>query len=221
LDYSPYAFQWYDASSVPISGATLYNLSNLDQGTYYVRVTNTQKGCQSAFVPGTITRPILLSQIFTITKISDQTLCSPANGELVVSPDDASTGYTYKWLDLALNPIGVTGADAKNLLAGNYVVQITRGTCITRHHLRVLLPAEIPGCNCNHCSECGRLPNPNSAQLPQTQLLMVLCKTRLVIRSNGISTIIGPPASTGSILPAGKRNRPNSARVWQQDTIRW
>ncbi|MBI1768432.1 MAG: gliding motility-associated C-terminal domain-containing protein [Bacteroidetes bacterium] len=129
VDYSPYAFQWYDASSNPISGATLYNLSNLDQGTYYVKVTNTQKGCSSALVPGTITRANPAFPGFTITKISDQTLCSPANGELVVAPVDGSTGYTYTWLDNALNPIGVSGADAKNLLKGNYVVQITRGTC--------------------------------------------------------------------------------------------
>ncbi len=129
VDYSPYAFQWYDASSVAISGATLYNLSNLDQGTYYVKVTNTQKGCSSTLIPGAITRSNPPFPNFTINKISDQTLCSPANGELVISPDDGSTGYTYTWLDLALNPIGVSGADAKNLLAGTYVVQIVKGTC--------------------------------------------------------------------------------------------
>lgn len=133
-DYSPYSFQWYTGSTTasPIAGATLYNLSNLDQGTYGVVVTNTQKGCSNAIVTGTIARSNPVFPAFTITKVSDQTLCTPANGELIVAPADGSTGYTYTWQDIALNPIGVSGADAKNLLAGNYVVQIQKGTCICK-----------------------------------------------------------------------------------------
>ena len=131
VDYSPYAFQWYSGSgtTTPIAGATAYNLSNLDAGTYSVVVTNTQKGCSNPFVTGTIARVNGGFPNFTITKISDQTICTPPNGEVVVAPDDGSTGYAYSWLDTNLNPIGVTSADAKNLVTGNYIVNISRGTC--------------------------------------------------------------------------------------------
>ncbi len=94
-----------------------------------MRVTNTGKGC-STDATNSIKRANPAFPNFTITKISDQTLCSPANGELKIAADDGSTGYTYTWMDLALIPIGVSGADAKNRLAGSYKVQITKGTCI-------------------------------------------------------------------------------------------
>lgn len=208
-DYSPYAFQWYDASSVPISGATLYNLSNLDQGTYYVRVTNTQKGCQSSFVPGTIIRANPGFPNFVITKISDQTLCSPANGELVVAPDDGSTGYTYKWLDLALNPIGVTGADAKNLLAGNYVVQITRGTCInpTSPQSTVAGP-KYPDAIATTVANVVDCLNPNSGSVTADATFNGVAQNPAGYTFKWYFYNIGPPASTGSILPAGNGTGP-------------
>ncbi len=131
VDLSPYAFQWYTGTTTanPIAGATNYNITGLTADDYSVVVTNIQKGCQSAVVTGTVGNVNGGFPSFSITKLSDQTLCSPPNGELLAVAADGSTGYTYTWLDTNLNPIGVTGPDAKNLVTGNYILNITRGTC--------------------------------------------------------------------------------------------
>jgi hypothetical protein len=127
--YGGYNFQWYDSNKNPIAGATNYDLGNLDQGTYYVNVTDKVKGCSSGLVAVTVARSQPPFPTFNVTKVSDQTTCSPLNGHLTVAPSDGSTGYIYTWLSYPGLVQKATGADANGLASGNYIVQITRGTC--------------------------------------------------------------------------------------------
>jgi len=208
-DYSPYAFQWYDASQNPISGATAYNLSNLDQGTYYVKVVNTQKGCSGTLIPGVITRSNPAFPAFNFTKVSEQTTCTPANGERIISAADASTGYTYTWLDLALNPIGVTGADAKNLVAGTYSVQIQKGTCTCKDPVTggpcaqtsVSGPA-YPDASASKLTDVVDCLNPNSGSVTSDALLGGVVQNTANYTFDWY--LYNTATSTrGSILPAG------------------
>lgn len=208
-DYSPYAFQWYDAGGNPIAGATLYNLSNLDQGNYYVKVTNTQKGCSSALVQGTITRANPAFPAFNFTNVSEQTICSPANGERIISAVDGSTGYTFTWLDLALNPIGVTGADAKNLVAGTYSVQIQKGTCICQDPVTggpcaqtSVSGPQYPIASATKLTDVVDCLNPNSGSVTADALLGAVVQNPANYTFDWYFYNAGT-STRGSILPAG------------------
>ncbi|MBL7846494.1 MAG: VCBS repeat-containing protein, partial [Cyclobacteriaceae bacterium] len=132
VDYSPYAFQWYDGIGIgtPHAGGTTYHLTSVIDGDYTVVVTNTQKGCASPPISGNVG----LSQInpaITLTVTSNQTICSPPNGRIDATIAGGIAGYTFDWYDIALTPLGISGPTATNLLAGNYVVVVSKNGCST------------------------------------------------------------------------------------------
>ncbi len=132
LDYSAYAFQWYTGvgtgSPIPGPAGTAYNLTDRAEGTYTLVVTNTQKGCSSTPVNMTIVR-LGNDPTITVAVNSNQTQCSPPNGQLQVSIAGGNTGYTFQWYDVALTPLGISGPTANNLTAGSYVVLVTKDGC--------------------------------------------------------------------------------------------
>ncbi len=130
VDYSPYSFQWYDGAGTgtPHAGGTNYNLTGVIDGTYSVVVTNTQKGCVSLPISGVVG----ISQInptITLTVASHQTICNPPNGRIDAMITGGNAGYTFDWYDIALTSLGITGPTANNLIAGNYVVVVTKNGC--------------------------------------------------------------------------------------------
>jgi hypothetical protein len=131
-DYTPYTYQWYTGpitSPVIINGATAYNLTALDNGEYTVRVRDAIQGCNGDFVSGIITNTVIFPtvQIDTIR----QTKCNPPNGSATATVTDpgGNLGYTFAWYDVGLNPLGITGSTAANLVAGNYKVIVSKSGC--------------------------------------------------------------------------------------------
>lgn len=166
IDYSPYAFQWYTGTTTtsPIAGATQYNLQNLDAGTYSVIVTNTQKGCSSALISGSLIRTGVDPPI-SVTLISDQSKCTPPNGELLATITDGSTGYTYNWFDINGLSLGITTADAKNLPAGNYLVQVSKGGCTKNSPPITVNGPQQPDAQASTVSDVVDCLNPNSGSV--------------------------------------------------------
>ncbi|MFZ6010318.1 MAG: FG-GAP-like repeat-containing protein, partial [Bacteroidota bacterium] len=126
VDYSPYAFEWRDAANTVVS--TNYNATGLAQGTYSLVVTNTQKGCSSTPVFESIVELGNNPDVSIIVR-SNQTQCNPPNGQLEAVIVGGNTGYTFEWFDIALTPLGITGAIANNLTEGNYVVRVSKDGC--------------------------------------------------------------------------------------------
>lgn len=143
FDYSPFSFQWYNGldTSSPIAGpaGTAYNLTDIPEGDYSIIVTNTQKGCMSDLVSQSLVR-LGNDPDITINVLSDQTQCSPANGKLEAVIAGGNTGFTFEWFDISLNPLGITGPIANNLVAGNYLVRVSKDGCI-----KVSDPATVNG----------------------------------------------------------------------------
>lgn len=134
VDYSDYMFQWYAGigTTTPIaagSGGNNSDISGLAEGDYTLVVTNTRKGCTSVPIDTTILRQGNDPDV-SVNVISHQTQCSPPNGELQAVIAGGSTGYTFEWFDIALNPLGITGPTATGLTAGNYVVQVSKDGCV-------------------------------------------------------------------------------------------
>ncbi|MFZ9982384.1 MAG: hypothetical protein ACO3FI_10165, partial [Cyclobacteriaceae bacterium] len=115
-DYSEFTFQWYEdaAGTIPIAGADQYNITGLDAGDYYVVVTDQVNQCGSVPSRGDIVTSQPNPDI-SVSLNSQQTNCSPPNGQLTVSVAGGNTGYTFAWFDSNLNPLGITGAVASNL----------------------------------------------------------------------------------------------------------
>lgn len=167
-DYSPYAFQWYSgpaSNPVIINGATSYNLANIAEGTYTVRVTNTQKGCVGEFVDTVILR----TGVDPNVKIDSvgQTKCNPPNGELhaTVLDPGGNTGFTFAWFDVGLNALGITGPDALNLTAGNYKLIVSKAGCNKQIDAPPITSPKIPDAQASVVQHVIDCVNPNSGSI--------------------------------------------------------
>lgn len=166
-DYSSFAFQWYTGigTSNPIPGpaGTANVLTDLPEGDYSLVVTNTEKGCASNPTDTSIVR-IGVDPEITIVENSPQTQCNPPNGELEVFITGGNAGFTFEWFDRFLNPIGITGSVASNLLAGEYVVSVFKDGC-TKTGSQTVKPPVVPIVTANvlqHVVDCSNL---NSGKL--------------------------------------------------------
>ncbi len=168
VDYSPYTFQWYTGSTTasPIAApqGTNYNLINIADGTYSVVVTNTQKGCKSALITGTVAR-LGNDPPIQVNLISHQTVCNPPNGELMATITDGTTGYTFTWFDVALNPLGISGPDAKNLAAGNYIVQVAKSGCTKLSPQTTVNGPQVPDAQAKTLQNVVDCSNPNTGSI--------------------------------------------------------
>ncbi len=133
-DFSNFAFQWYDGSdeTAPLlpnaQGGTSDQAFNLGIGDYTLIVTNTEKGCASLPITETIIQTAT-TPVATIQVVSNQTICSPPNGELEVTVDGDLTGVTFDWRDEFGTPLGITGPVASDLTEGGYAVIVSRNGC--------------------------------------------------------------------------------------------
>jgi len=170
-DYSPYAFQWYRGTALSntiITGATNYNLTPVAEGDYTVIVRNTLKNCQSqpqdTLVLRTGVDPVLSVQV-----VNDQTKCNPPDGHLRAVIAGGTTGYTFAWFDIGGTALGVTGTDATNLVAGNYIVQVSKDGC-TENATGEVRPPTIPDATASTLANVVDCLNPNSGSVTATAL---------------------------------------------------
>ncbi|MEO5602214.1 MAG: VCBS repeat-containing protein, partial [Cyclobacteriaceae bacterium] len=171
-DYSQYAFQWYTgttASYSPIAGATNYNLIGVAEGDYTAIVTNTAKGCVGVPVDTTIVRLGNDPEVI-INVTSHQTVCNPPNGALQAEITGGNPGFNFEWFDIALNPLGITGPTANNLVAGNYIVRVSKDGCSKNSLPQTVNGPTVPDGQAStllHVVDCS---NPNSGSVTATAL---------------------------------------------------
>jgi len=107
--------------------------SSLCAGSYDVVVIDSL-GCSSVPQNTTINAP---SQITATTSFFPAD-CNVANGAATIVPSGGTPGYTYVWMDAALNPIGQTTATAINLAAAIYIVDVTDANgCVAQFSVTV------------------------------------------------------------------------------------
>ncbi|HEY9490321.1 MAG TPA: FG-GAP-like repeat-containing protein, partial [Chryseosolibacter sp.] len=171
-DYSDYGFQWYTGTSTnysPITGATNYNLTGVAEGDYTAIVTNRAKGCVGLPVDTTVLRqgndPAVV-----INVISHQTVCNPPNGSLEAQVAGGNMGYMFEWFDIGLNPLGITGPTANNLVAGNYIVRVSKDGCIKNSLPQTVDGPTIPDAQASTLSNVVDCLNPNSGAVTATAL---------------------------------------------------
>jgi hypothetical protein len=166
-DYTPYTYQWYTGpvgAPVIINGATNYNLTALDAGTYTVRVRDSQKGCDGEFVSGVITNTVIFPNVQV--DVVPQTKCNPPNGSATATVTDpgGNLGYTFTWYDLGLNPIGITGSTAANLASGSYKVTVSKSGC-DRTFDALITPPQVGDAQATVLQHVVDCVNPNSGQI--------------------------------------------------------
>ncbi len=104
---APYTYAWSN-------GATSQDLSNLENGTYTVTVTDA-KGCEKT-LSKTVNEPAVLSLSATVTDV----LCNGAStGSINLSVSGGNDPYTYLWSN------GATSQDISGLQNGTYTVTVT------------------------------------------------------------------------------------------------
>jgi hypothetical protein len=202
-DYSPFAFQWYtgNGTASPIAGpaGTAYNLLGRSAGDYTVVVTNTQKGCKSQPITGTLTQTVIDPTI-NITVLSNQTQCSPANGKLQADVVGGNTGYTFDWYDISLVPLGVAGPIANNLIAGNYVVLVSKSGCTKTSAPATVLGPQIPDAQASVLQNVVDCSNPNSGSITADALFNAAVQPAANYTFNWYF-FDNPTLTRGSILP--------------------
>ncbi|MEQ8907920.1 MAG: gliding motility-associated C-terminal domain-containing protein [Vicingaceae bacterium] len=144
-----YSYQWFDASNVAISGATVSSLSNVGAGTYFLEVTD-DNGCQKTFTTtiGTTNGPTI-----TLESITNLGCEGDNSGAIDITVSGNNPPYTFDWL-----PFGQASEDLSNLTAGVYEVLVTNSQgCASRDTFVVSEPAEILAnintldANCGFC----------------------------------------------------------------------
>jgi hypothetical protein len=101
----------------------------------------------------------------SITVVADQTKCNPLNGELLATITDGTTGYTFDWYDISLNPLGVSGANIKNLTAGNYLVRVSKAGCSKNSSPVTVKGPVVPDATATTLLNVTDCSNPNSGSV--------------------------------------------------------
>jgi hypothetical protein len=97
----------------------------------------------------------------TIVENSPQSNCDPPNGELEVFITGGNTGYTFEWFDRLLNPLGISGSVASNLVAGEYIVSVFKDGC-TKTGSYTLSGPVFPIVDASVVADVVDCANPNS-----------------------------------------------------------
>ncbi|MEX2234167.1 MAG: VCBS repeat-containing protein, partial [Cyclobacteriaceae bacterium] len=172
VDYSQYGFQWYTgtaASYSPIAGATNYNILGLAEGDYTAIVTNIAKGCVGLPVDTLIVRQGNDPDV-VINVTSHQTVCNPPNGELQAQITGGNTGFTFEWFDIALNPLGISGPTATGLVAGNYLVRVSKDGCTKNSLPQTVDGPVIPDAQASTLQNVVDCLDPNTGSVTATAL---------------------------------------------------
>jgi hypothetical protein len=218
LDYSDFAFQWYDdataTNAIPAPGGTSNVLTGLPEGDYSLIVTNTDKGCASIPTDTSIVR-IGVDPEITIVENSPQSHCVPPNGELEVFITGGNAGFTFEWFDRFFNPIGITGSVASNLTAGEYIVSVFKDGC-TKTGSYTLNGPIFPVVQTSLINDITDCANLNSGKITAEAMISGIPQdsTNYTFNwyewdptANDLGTILPPVHGTGptrSGLPAGE-----------------
>ena len=203
LDYSQYAFQWYTgtaASYTPIAGATNYNLIGIPEGDYTAIITNTAKGCVGLPVD-TIVYRLGNDPEVIVNVLSHQTVCNPPNGALEAQITGGNLGYTFEWFDIALNPLGITGPTATSLVAGNYLVRVSRDGCSRNSLPQTVDGPVVPDGQASTLSNVVDCLNPGSGAVTATALFNGIAQDPAAYKFEWYF-YNNATATRGSILPA-------------------
>ena len=133
----PYSYFWQG------SGATTSNISNLNEGIYFVNVTDSN-GCYSSVSLSSqviVTEPT--SALGGSINSTDVVCYGDDNGSATANPSGGTAPYSFLWSD------GQTNQTAYGLLAGIYFCTVTDANgCITTLNVTINEPSEIlPGLN--------------------------------------------------------------------------
>ncbi|MDH5381728.1 MAG: VCBS repeat-containing protein, partial [Cyclobacteriaceae bacterium] len=130
--FTDYKFEWFSGANYEtlLPGATGPTISGLPAGDYSLKVTNTVAGCVSSpDFPMTILDDSPQPDV-TLVKNSDQTNCTPANGELELVFGGTDIGYTFKWYDQNLTLLPNTAKILTGLVGGTYTVEVILDGCV-------------------------------------------------------------------------------------------
>jgi len=130
-DTSDYTFEWYDVDMNILPNASSPNnstsISALTEGTYFVRATNTSRGCETSLIEFSIESEIIEPTI-SVDFIHPERCVTPGSGELHVTATSTSpsASFSYNWYNGSDNSGTVvqTGPDYINLTEGIYTVEI-------------------------------------------------------------------------------------------------
>ncbi|MCH8231746.1 MAG: hypothetical protein IIB82_03755, partial [Bacteroidetes bacterium] len=137
-NYAKYGFQWYfgrdTLNSIPSPEGTkklldkLPGLAGVPEGAYTIVVTNLEKGCTSLPLDTAIIRTII-PPVVSITVLSDQTICSPENGELEGAVVGGNAGFLFRWYDVSAGLTFIADGITKigGLGKGEYQLSVDRG----------------------------------------------------------------------------------------------
>ncbi|MFN6093149.1 MAG: hypothetical protein ACK44N_12090, partial [Bacteroidota bacterium] len=137
-----YAYQWSN-------GQTTNSINNLAPGFYSVTVTD-GNACTSSVIinVGNIGGPSV-----SIASFGNVGCFGDATGSAQVSVSSGTAPYSYNWL-----PSGGTSSSAANLLAGNYIVNVTDANgCTTSASVVISEPTALSIQTSTSSSSCGQL----------------------------------------------------------------
>ena len=185
-------------------------ITNRDDGTYQVIVTNTNTGC-STTLSGEIEEDIISPRV-DIVNLTHITTCNgdwsatiPVNGIFYdsdndgVSDDSNPANYTVEWFDETKASLGVFGPTINSTGAGNYFVRVTgMGQFTNNGCTSDFFPFEIFG-------------EPGDIIYPSIQMTVVSTDTDCIAGSGTgqIDLVVGSVAPT-DVITVNWYNGPNS-----------
>jgi hypothetical protein len=144
-NYTGYSFQWYTGTDITDPSAVIappdgtnYQITGLKgdvvdinlSAPYTLVITENQYSggyCQTPQVTEYIANEWLLPDVI-IEWVSDQTQCTPPNGELkaVITEGFDPSGFEFEWFRTGGEPLNIFGTVAAGLTTGSYQVQIRK-----------------------------------------------------------------------------------------------
>ncbi len=141
-DIPSYTYRWFDCATATPIGQTTQQATNLDAGSYYVEVTDTN-GCVANSPCVTITQPGVLA---APTSVVNFVSCNgSSDGSAEVSASGGTPSYAYQWYTSGGNPIaGATDDTLSGVSADTYTIEVTDANgCVTTNTVDITEPGAI------------------------------------------------------------------------------
>lgn len=145
---SPYAYEWFNASTGITTGQTSANASNLCDGDYELVVTD-DNGCSYTSSIVTINEPSAMTGVLSVTDASCFNQC---DGSAIYTISGGTSPYTFTWSSSA-NTTDTEGS----LCNGNYTVNVTdaNGCAISPLAFTINEPTAVSGVTTNGSVLCN------------------------------------------------------------------
>ena len=122
----PYAFLWSN-------GATTEDIENLNEGAYFVNLTDANACTSSSLI--VVNEP---NSIFALAQSSDKRCSESVDGSIILNVSGGIAPFTYQWSN------GSSSQNIQNLLQGTYTVTVTDfNRCTSTTSASVLFPAKL------------------------------------------------------------------------------